>query len=131
MFHVYTPENMPTSLKQQKDNDNWYLFSLCTTYNTSLLGCIYPEGENLVVSLVKNDEKRLVAVHIDNCINDSFKKWIKRNGNAKYDSDKTEGITYTMFFTVPEENYEKFDNAWKLLYEPDTENNSNCYCLLL
>lgn len=128
MFHVYTPENWPTP-GQAKDHDNKYIFSLCSR-DSHLLDCIYPEGENLVISLDKRaDDKRLVAVKLDNCNNDSFKKWIKYN--ESYDSDKVEGITYTMYFKVPVEKYDEFDDAWNILYKPKTPESISSYCMLL
>lgn len=127
MFHAYLPEHNYTG-KQMKYHDNKYIFSLCCGWDKNLFDAINTEGDNINVSLNKDDEdKKFVVVTVENCNNNSFKNWIKQAEN--YDSAITSYNSYIMYFEVPDDQQDKFEEIWNTLYpSPQSENR---WCLLL
>ncbi|MEX0598180.1 MAG: hypothetical protein WD512_16955 [Candidatus Paceibacterota bacterium] len=139
MFLAYAPEHGYTP-EQMKNHDNCYILSLCSYWGDddrsgrSLYDHIYGSGDNLEISLVRDEDKKLVAVKLENCTNNSFKNWIKY-GEESYAYAKEDGTTYTLFFNVHPNQYDRFDTIYNKLYPPPPsslpESVMNTWCILL
>jgi hypothetical protein len=135
MFLAYVPEHGYTP-EQMKNHDNSYIISLCDEWgydgyrNKTLLNTLNHEGDKLEISLLRDEDKKLVVAKLENCTRNSFKNWIKY-GEKSYAYAKEDGTTYTLYFNVHPNQYYRFDTIYNQLYPPPPSSYISTLCALL